>query len=177
MFDFGFGGFGLFRFLFRSFRLFRWFRSGCSGGFVPVVSGFSTCRRLCGKLNHFAVACCSSPQKQQHRRHESDKRQTVKYVDEEIASDITSEHSESDEYMFMVQDTDENTKHPMVNLRIQDLAKVKFIIDTGATVNLLEEKDFEALKPEVKLQHSSINIFIPTSPISPSVSLESLLVL
>ena len=61
--------------------------------------------------------------------------------------------------MFMVQDTDENTKHPMVNLRIQDLAKVKFIIDTGATVNLLEEKDFEALKPEVKLQHSSINIY------------------
>ena len=44
MFDFGFGGSGLFRFLFRSFRLFRWFRSGCSGGFVPVVSGFSTCR-------------------------------------------------------------------------------------------------------------------------------------
>ena len=43
MFDFGFGGSGLFRFLFRSFRLFRWFRSGCSGGFVPVVSGFSTC--------------------------------------------------------------------------------------------------------------------------------------
>jgi hypothetical protein len=35
VFDFGFGGFGLFRFLFRSFR---WFRSGCSGGFVPVVS-------------------------------------------------------------------------------------------------------------------------------------------
>ena len=25
------------------FRSFRWFRSGCSGGFVPVVSGFSTC--------------------------------------------------------------------------------------------------------------------------------------
>jgi hypothetical protein len=43
VFDFGFGGFGLFRFLFRSFRLFWWFRSGCSGGFVPVVSGFSTC--------------------------------------------------------------------------------------------------------------------------------------
>ena len=40
MFDFGFGGSGLFRFLFRSFR---WFRSGCSGGFVPVVPGFSTC--------------------------------------------------------------------------------------------------------------------------------------
>jgi hypothetical protein len=40
-----------------------------------------TCR-LCGKLNHFAVACRSSPQKQQHRHHESDKRQTVKYVDE-----------------------------------------------------------------------------------------------
>ena len=34
MFDFGFGDFGLFRFL---FRLFQWFRSGCSGGFVPVV--------------------------------------------------------------------------------------------------------------------------------------------
>jgi hypothetical protein len=43
VFDFGFGGFGLFRFL---FRLFRWFRSGCSGGFVPVVSGFSTCPNL-----------------------------------------------------------------------------------------------------------------------------------
>ena len=38
MFDFGFGGSGLFRFL---LRLFRWFHSG---GFVPVVSGFSTCR-------------------------------------------------------------------------------------------------------------------------------------
>ncbi|CAB4026689.1 Hypothetical predicted protein, partial [Paramuricea clavata] len=117
-----------------------------------------TCR-LCGKLNHFAVACRSFPQKQQHRHHESDKRQTVKYVNEEIASDNTSEHSESDEYTFMVQDTDENTKHPMVNLRIQNLAKVKFIIDTGATVNLLEEKDFEALKPEITLQHSSINIY------------------
>ena len=46
MFDFGFGGSGLFRFLFRSFRLFRWFRSGCSGGFVPVVSGFSTCPKV-----------------------------------------------------------------------------------------------------------------------------------
>ena len=45
VFDFGFGGFGLFRFLFRSFRLFRWFRSGCSGGFVPFVSGFSTCQK------------------------------------------------------------------------------------------------------------------------------------
>ncbi|CAB4036769.1 Hypothetical predicted protein [Paramuricea clavata] len=117
-----------------------------------------TCR-LCGKLNHFAVACRSSPQKQQHRHHESDKRQTVKYVNEENASDNTSEHSESDEYTFMVQDTDENTKHPMANLRIQNLAKVKFIIDTGATVNLLEEKDFEALKPEITLQHSSINIY------------------
>ncbi|CAB3993402.1 PREDICTED: uncharacterized protein K02A2.6-like, partial [Paramuricea clavata] len=87
-----------------------------------------TCR-LCGKLNHFAVTCRSSPQKQQHRHHESDKCQTVKYVNEENASDITN------------------------------LAKVKFIIDTGATVNLLEEKDFEALKPEIKLQHSSINIY------------------
>ena len=48
MFDFGFGGSGLFRFLFRSFRLFRWFRSGCSGGFVPVVPGFSTCRQFWG---------------------------------------------------------------------------------------------------------------------------------
>ena len=46
MFDFGFGGSGLFRFLFRSFRLFRWFRSGCSGGFVPVVPGFSTCLKI-----------------------------------------------------------------------------------------------------------------------------------
>ncbi|CAB4028565.1 Hypothetical predicted protein [Paramuricea clavata] len=99
------------------------------------------------KLNHFAVACRSSPQKQQHRHHESDKRQTVKYVNEENARDITSEHSESDEYTFMVQDTDENTKHPMV------------IIDTGATVNLLEVNDFQALKPEIKLQHSSINIY------------------
>jgi predicted aspartyl protease len=59
----------------------------------------------------------------------------------------------------MVQDTDGNTKHPTVNLRIQGLARFRFIIDTGATVNLLEEKDFEALKPEVKLQHNgSINI-------------------
>ena len=59
----------------------------------------------------------------------------------------------------MVQDTDENTIRPAVNLRIQDLAKVKFIIDTGATVNLLEETDFESLKSKVKLQHSSINIY------------------
>jgi hypothetical protein len=47
VFDFGFGGSGLFRFLFRFlFRSFRWFRSGCSGGFVPVVPGFSTCLHL-----------------------------------------------------------------------------------------------------------------------------------
>ena len=40
MFNFGFGGSGLIRFLFRWFRWFRWFRSGGSGGsggFVPVV--------------------------------------------------------------------------------------------------------------------------------------------
>ena len=43
VFHFGFGGSGHFRFLFRSFRLFRWFRSG---GSVPVVSGFSTCRSI-----------------------------------------------------------------------------------------------------------------------------------
>ena len=67
MFDFGFGGSGLFRFLFRSFRLFRWFRSGCSGGFVPVVSGFSTCRfgwTTCSNLRRKSLlgrpATCSS---------------------------------------------------------------------------------------------------------------------
>jgi hypothetical protein len=67
----------------------------------------------------------------------------------------------------MVQDTDENTKYPAVNLRIQDLAKVKFIIDTGATctVNLLEEKDFDYLKSEVKLPHSSINIYPYNEPL------------
>ena len=97
-------------------------------------------------MNHKAIPYRSSSQKQQHRRHECDKRQTVKYVNEEIASDTTSEQSKSDEYTFMVQDTDGNTKHPTVNLRIQGLARVRFIIDTGATVNLLEEKDFEALK-------------------------------
>ena len=47
MFDFGFGSSGLFRFLFRSFR---WFRSGCSGGFVPVVPGFSTCQLGLGDI-------------------------------------------------------------------------------------------------------------------------------
>ena len=60
MFDFGFGDFGLFRFL---FRLFRWFRSGCSGGFVPVVSGFSTCpipaRCLPNMSENFTVRKCS----------------------------------------------------------------------------------------------------------------------
>ena len=65
----------------------------------------------------------------------------------------------------MVQDTDENTKYPAVNLRIQDLAKVKFIIYTGATVNLLEAKDFESLKSEVKLPHSSINIYPYNEPL------------
>ena len=56
MFDFGFGGSGLFRFLFRSFRLFRWFRSGCSGGFVPVVPGFSTVHAVVRDISYLLLA-------------------------------------------------------------------------------------------------------------------------
>jgi hypothetical protein len=52
----------------------------------------SSKRESVSTLREVESLCLSSPQKQQHGRHGSDKRQTVKYVNEEIASETTSEH-------------------------------------------------------------------------------------
>jgi hypothetical protein len=49
------------------------------------VSTLREVESLCGRMSFIST-------KQQHGRHRSDKRQTVKYVNEEIASETTSEH-------------------------------------------------------------------------------------
>ena len=67
------------------------------------------------------------------------------------------DHSSSDnEYVFSANTV--SSKHPTANIKIQG-KEVNVIIDTRATVNLMEEDDFQHIKNQISLSSSMTKIY------------------
>ena len=52
-----------------------------------------------------------------------------------------------------------SSKHPTASIKIQG-KEVNVIIDTGATVNLMEEDDFQHIKNQISLSSSMTKIYL-----------------
>ncbi|CAB4008236.1 Hypothetical predicted protein, partial [Paramuricea clavata] len=118
----------------------------CNGNYPhvgPCPAKGKACN-ICGKQNHFAAVCRS---KQQGKR------------DDFTKNDQEQVTSSDEEYVFTTSGAKHNELevHPTVTVTIGK-ENVDFIVNTGATVNLMEESDYLRLKG-VTLQKSSTKIF------------------
>ena len=97
----------------------------------------------CGKINHFSKVCRST-----NKRLIS----VVNQIDELTLSDRSSESS--DEVFHITH----SSKVPKPVIEVND-CKIPFVIDTGASVNILTEAAFQSLKTKPTLHPSQIPIF------------------
>lgn len=133
----------------------------CSGTFPhreqPCPARGKTCDS-CGKLNHFAK-CCRSKRPQGGSR-----RQEVHYMQHtDTAKGPNSnrpnagmELTEDSEYLYTVSETKANLPH--ASIKVGD-SNVKVMIDTGASVNIIDETTFRRLKCRPSLTKCTISIF------------------
>ena len=99
--------------------------------------------KSCSKLGHFSSVCRSKP----------DSRSSVRQVQAATDCDSSGE-SDHGEYVFGVKN---GNKTPCVDINLSG-EQVPFFIDTGASVNILDERSFKNLNA-VTLKSSSTNIY------------------
>ena len=151
-------------------------RSGCPA--------FSTACRSCLKIGHWQKMCRSTgstvptqrkpssygeprdkPQASAagRGRGQGQSRQYVRRVDE-AAQQQESDSDSDDQYVFTV--AQPQPRQPTVNTTMQG-TKVKFIIDSGASVNLIDEQTMKRLKQQPQLQRAKANLYTygSTTPI------------
>lgn len=95
----------------------------------------------CGGDGHFAKVC----RKEQDMRLSKDKR-SVNHVQEEKSED---------EYVFSVRS---GSELPKVVVKVQGVEMV-FVIDTGATINIIEERMYQKIKEKVTLRECFKRVF------------------
>ena len=106
----------------------------------PCPAQGKTCS-YCKKQNHF-TRCCKQRQKNQQNR---EKVNTVK--------DDTSSDDSSEEYVYCMDKTNAHTKKLETKLTING-QEVLFLIDTGASVNILDESRSTKSIPQGNQSHS-----------------------
>ncbi len=112
--------------------------------------------RGCGKQNHFEAVCRSkNPNKTNELNNR--KRDVQNLVDEHSSSD------ESDDiaYTFSVNSAGKTKSQPMFQIIIHD-TPLTIMADSGASGNVLDEKDYRALTKPPALQQTKVKI--PRSP-------------
>ncbi|XP_069129130.1 uncharacterized protein [Argopecten irradians] len=97
----------------------------------------------CQKLNHFSKMCRSK------------KKELVHKVEKGANHQYDSSGSD-DEYVFHV--NTRNAGQPKAAVIIHGMP-MDIIVDTGATVNILDEKTFQSMKSKPKLQKSNTNLY------------------
>ena len=122
------------------------------GGDYPHPRGKTSCPayqttcRGCGKLNHFE-AVCRSKGKQESRN----ARRPVNKVSEEESSD------EDEAYTFSLSTKTLNDQ-PLFRIKVHD-TPVTIMADSGASINILDEKEYHRLTNRPKLEPSSVKIY------------------
>ena len=83
---------------------------------------------------------------------------------DEAAQQQESDSDSDDQYVFTV--AQPQPRQPTVNTTMQG-TKVKFIIDSGASVNLIDEQTMKRLKQQPQLQRDKANLYTygSTTPI------------
>ena len=134
------------------------------GGDYPHRGGRTSCPayqatcRSCGKLNHFETVCQSKDKSE----FSDTCRSTVQKVSEE-SSDESSESSDeesSDEeevYTFSLS-TNALKDQPFFKIKVHS-TPVTIMADSGASINILDEKEYRRLPNRPNLERSSVKIY------------------
>ena len=105
----------------------------------------------CSKMGHFAKVCRSKDKRR--RNHFS---ANVNAVHHTVQRDSDTSISSDEEYVFGV--SMKSSVIPKVNVDLFG-ESVPFLIDTGASVNILDEQTFKQLTPTCTLQPTSTSIY------------------
>jgi hypothetical protein len=131
----------------------------CGKGY-PHPGGKTSCPaygkicRGCGKQNHYEAVCRSKkPNTKQEFKTQKPRHNVQNLVDE----NSSSEDSDEDGYAFSVNSTGKEQSQPMFNIVIHD-TPMTIMADSGASVNVLDEKDYQALSKRPELQTTKVRI-------------------
>ena len=113
------------------------------GGKTACPAYGKACRG-CGKMNHFQ-AVCRGEGRSMHRLH----------ADEASSG----ESSDDDEvYTFSLSTNQVSKDQPLFEVKVQG-TPVVIMADSGASINVLDEKDFHRLPNGTELEHTAVKIF------------------
>ncbi|XP_028411669.1 uncharacterized protein K02A2.6-like [Dendronephthya gigantea] len=139
----------------------------------PCPAANSTCN-ACGIIGHFSRVCRkkqsrrfpkSQLPKESPRRREQSKEQLkseskqknhARAVNKHL--DSSTETSSEDDYVYTVKNKTKDHPKTKTNIRINS-TNINFIVDTGATVDVIDSQTYDRLKSSVKLCKSATQIF------------------
>ena len=145
------------------------------GGSYPHAGGREACPALgkscsfCSKPNHFSKVCRSrqasqrppstpstqaQPRRRRIRQIQQDDQDDDRYAAVGPAVDDTTQ--QGDDLVFSVDD--HKPKQPTATVKVNGTF-VRFIVDTGASVNIMEENVFAKLNPKPPLQRAPSSIY------------------
>ena len=125
------------------------------GGPFPHDGGRNSCPAsgmkcsACSKTGHFAKCCLSKPQ-------QPPRRQNVREISQAEKPDYLSDTD--DEFVYSI---NASSKQPETVIRIANIP-VKVILDTGSSVNLLNNSIFNKIQqqnPDIKMETSPYHVF------------------
>ena len=118
-----------------------------------------TCN-FCRKMNHFAKVC-KSKQGRQNTYNNARRVNNLGKIESEIAYSDTPDSSSDDDYVFGLREATINKVQkgqPKMTVKINN-SKVDFLIDTGSSINILDENTFKKIGSKPKLSHSNTRVF------------------
>src|SRR6218665_1736014 len=114
---------------------------------------FDKTGRGCSKRGHFFSVCRSSNAAGNSRTSPAQRPLRVNHLEKRDTD------SESDvEYLYAVRSHPMAAKPPMFNIFLDGIP-IHVMADSGASVNILDERDFNKLSPRRKLIHTTTRIF------------------
>jgi len=141
------------------------------GGRTSCPAWGTSCRS-CGLKNHWSQVCRKSQYQDQSatqnnhpttatrgrgRGRRFQQPQHVRHVDNDQQSDGESKSDDNSSYVFSVGNVSAS-KQPTTQVDIQG-TKIKFIIDSGASVNLIDEKQWSSMRNRPHLKQAKSKIF------------------
>ena len=123
-----------------------WLKLPHPGGNTSCPAYQATCRG-CGKLNHFEAVCRSKGKRERRKAHQS----TVNKVSE-------NESTDDDEVYTLSLSTKTLKDQPLFKIKVHG-TPVTIMADSGASINILDEKEYHKLPNRPSLEPSSVKIY------------------
>ena len=125
------------------------------GGRTSCPAYGKQCRK-CGKMNHFQAVCRSEPTRPnigKSKRTPGEQHRVVRNVNEDSESD------EHDLFNITVHSLkQDNTKHTLFDVEING-TKMSVMADSGSSINILDEHDYQRIQPRPVLKSTHVDIF------------------